>query len=44
MDRLLDPAVVAPILVVTLHFLTAAGFWFFYRRRLQTLRAELGKP
>lgn len=44
MDRLLDPAVVAPILVVTLHFLTAAGLWLFCRQRLQTLRDELGKP
>ncbi|XP_026206002.1 microtubule-actin cross-linking factor 1 isoform X13 [Anabas testudineus] len=32
MDFLTDPAVITPILVVTFHFLTAAGFWFYCRR------------
>nr|XP_043908241.1 microtubule-actin cross-linking factor 1 isoform X15 [Solea senegalensis] len=33
MDILTDPAVITPILVVTFHFLTAAGFWFYCRRQ-----------
>lgn len=41
MDYLTDPAVITPILVVTFHFLTAAGFWFFRRRR--TPRFQQGK-
>lgn len=40
MDYLSDPAVLTPVLVLTVHFVTAAGFWFCCRRR--TLRAELG--
>ncbi|XP_036948788.1 microtubule-actin cross-linking factor 1 isoform X13 [Acanthopagrus latus] len=36
MDFLTDPTVITPILVVTFHFLTAAGFWFYRRRRRRT--------
>uniref|UniRef100_A0A3Q2ZCC2 Calponin-homology (CH) domain-containing protein n=1 Tax=Kryptolebias marmoratus TaxID=37003 RepID=A0A3Q2ZCC2_KRYMA len=39
MDYLLDPAVLAPVLVLTVHFVTAAGFWFCCQRR--TLRTKL---
>lgn len=42
MDLLSDPAVLVPILVVTAHFLTAAGFWFCRRRR-RAYRFEQGK-
>ncbi|XP_029919029.1 microtubule-actin cross-linking factor 1 isoform X3 [Myripristis murdjan] len=42
MDLLSDPAVITPILVVTLHFLTAAGFWFYrrHRRRVPSFTAD----
>jgi len=42
MDYLSDPAVITPILVVTFHIVTAAGFWF-YRRRRRTRLTEPGK-
>lgn len=43
MDFLTDPAVITPILVVTVHFLTAAGLWFYRRRRRRTATLEQGK-
>lgn len=41
MEYLTDPALIMPILVVTFHFLTAAGFWIYFRR--QTSNFENGK-
>lgn len=32
MDYLTDSAVITPILVVAVHVLTAAGFWYFFRQ------------
>lgn len=40
MDYLTDPAVIMPILVAAVHFLTAAGFWYYLRRT----PTESGKP
>ncbi|XP_078124535.1 microtubule-actin cross-linking factor 1 isoform X12 [Sander vitreus] len=40
MDFLTDPTVITPILVVTFHFLTAAGYWFYCRRRRRTARFQ----
>lgn len=34
MEYLTDPALIMPILVVTFHFLTAAGFWIYFRRQM----------
>lgn len=31
MDYLTDPAVITPVLVVAVHLLTAAGFWYYFR-------------
>ncbi|KAF0024256.1 hypothetical protein F2P81_023058 [Scophthalmus maximus] len=39
MDFLTDPGVMTPILVVTFHFLTAAGLWFYRRQRRRRRRA-----
>lgn len=41
MDYLTDPALIMPILVVTFHFLTAAGFWIYFCRQMSTF--EKGK-
>lgn len=43
MDFLTDPAVITPILVVTFHFLTAAGFWFYCRRHRRLPVFDTGK-
>lgn len=32
MDYLTDPAIITPVLVVAVHFLTAAGFWYYFRQ------------
>lgn len=34
MDYLTDPASIMPILVVTFHFLTAAGFWIYFCQQM----------
>lgn len=36
MDYLADPALLMPILVVTFHFLTAAGFWIYLCRQMSS--------
>lgn len=41
MDYLTDPALIMPILVVTFHFLTAAGFWIYFCRQMSSF--EKGK-
>lgn len=36
MDYLTDPTLIMSILVVTFHFLTAAGFWIYLCRQMSS--------